>query len=182
MRVSRKVKKIKVLVLDVDGVLTDVKVAFNQKGEELRNLNMRDSKGIVLGQAAGLTITLMTNEKGKEIVHMAKKAHIKEVHLGVKNKLKGVKTLAKKFKVSLSELAFIGDDINDVPALQVVGFPIAVFDAVDEIKNLVVKRKGLVLNRNGGNGAVREAIETILKAQKTWEKTVKENLSWLKSK
>jgi len=180
MRISEKTKKIKVLVLDVDGVLTNANVAFNQKGEELRNLNMRDSKGIVLGQASGLTIALMTNEKGKEIVHMAQKAHIKEVHLGAKNKLKEMKTLVKKLRISLKEAAFVGDDINDIPALEVVGLPIAVADAVDEVKKLVVKKKGLTLKKKGGHGAVREAIETILKAKRVWRDTVKENIEWLK--
>ena len=101
----------------------------------------------------------------------------KETFLGIKNKFKCLEELKVKKELKFESIAFVGDDVNDIIALETVGFPIAVNDAVDEVKSLVKKRNGLITKRKGGEGAVREAIEFILKSQGRWEKVIAEDLA-----
>jgi 3-deoxy-D-manno-octulosonate 8-phosphate phosphatase (KDO 8-P phosphatase) len=174
---NNKIKNIKALILDVDGVLTDGVMVYGNNGEEFKNFFVRDGKGISLAKLAGLEIFLMTSEKTRLILNRARKLGIqKNAYLGIKNKLKALKAVASKNKLSLRDIAFIGDDINDIPALGVVGLPVAVNDAVEEVKELVKKRKGLIMTKSGGKGAVRELIEAILKGQGFWEEIVQKDI------
>src|SRR3989344_5033793 len=168
LKMANNIKQIKAIVLDVDGVLTDGKMIYSDSGES-KGFYVRDGKGINLAQVAGLRIAIMTSENSLIIKRRAEKLKIEDAYLGIMNKLRSIKEFCSKYKLNLEEVAFVGDDINDIPALEVVGLPIAVNDAVEEVKN------------NGGNGAVREIIEKILKEMGKWEETVRKDIERQKS-
>ncbi len=171
------IRDINTLILDVDGVLTDGIMVYGNDGNELKNFNVRDGKGISLAKVAGMRVILMTSEETELIKNRAKKLGIEDdAYLGIKNKLKSLEKIVGNNNLELKNIAFIGDDINDIPALNKVGLPIAVNDAVDEVRELVKKRGGFITTKNGGKGAVREAIETILKKQGRWEKVIEKDI------
>jgi 3-deoxy-D-manno-octulosonate 8-phosphate phosphatase (KDO 8-P phosphatase) len=172
-----KIQDINTIILDVDGVLTDGTMVYGNDGEELKNFHVRDGKGISLAKVAGMKVILMTSEETELIINRAKKLGIEyDTYLGIKNKLKCLEEMVTKNNLNLKNIAFIGDDINDIPALNKVGLSIAVNDAVEEVKELVKKRGGFITAKNGGKGAVREAIEMILKKQGRWEKVVEKDI------
>lgn len=172
-----KMRDINTLILDVDGVLTDGTMIYGNDGEELKNFHVRDGKGIALARVAGMRVILMTSEETELTMNRAKKLGIEDdTYLGIKNKLKCLEEIVSKNNLSLENIAFIGDDINDIPALNEVGLPIAVNDAVEEVRELVRKRGGFITTKKGGEGAVREAIETILKKQGRWEKVIEKDI------
>ena len=172
-----KIRNINTLVLDVDGVLTDGTVDYGNDGQELKNFSVRDGKGIALAKVAGMRIILMTSEATELIMNRAKKLRLEDdAYLGIKNKRKCLEELVSKYNLDLKDVAFIGDDINDIPALEKAGLPIAVNDAVEEVKKLVKKRGGFITAKRGGKGAVREAIETMLKKQGCWEEVIEKDL------
>ena len=145
LKMANNIKQIKAIVLDVDGVLTDGKMIYSDSGES-KVFYVRDGKGINLAQVAGLRIAIMTSENSLIIKRRAEKLKIEDAYLGIMNKLRSIKEFCSKYKLNLEEVAFVGDDINDIPALEVVGLPIAVNDAVEEVKNDVkrfVKPKDL---------------------------------------
>src|SRR3989344_2794761 len=180
LKMANNIKQIKAIVLDVDGVLTDGKMIYSDSGES-KVFYVRDGKGINLAQVAGLRIAIMTSENSLIIKRRAEKLKIEDAYLGIMNKLRSIKEFCSKYKLNLEEVAFVGDDINDIPALEVVGLPIAVNDAVEEVKNEVKKRVGIISKNNGGNGAVREIIEKILKEMGKWEETVRKDIERQKS-
>lgn len=169
---------INTLILDVDGVLTDgVMIYGNKESEEFKNFYVRDGKGISLAKQAGMRVMIITAEKTKLILKRARKLGIeKDTYLGVKNKFKCLKEIIEKNKLDFKNIAAIGDDINDIPILEKVGLPIAVGDAVREVKEIVKKRGGFITKNRGGRGAAREAIETILKRKGIWKKIIKEDI------
>ncbi|MBL7196738.1 MAG: HAD hydrolase family protein [Candidatus Omnitrophica bacterium] len=174
---SGKIQDINTLILDVDGVLTDGTMIYGNDGRELKNFHVRDGKGISLAKVAGMRIILMTSEESELIINRAKKLGIEnDAYLGIKNKLKCLKGIATKNNLDLKNIAFVGDDINDIPALDKAGLPIAVGDAAEEVKKLVKKRGGFVTGKKGGKGAVREAIETILKKQGRWAEIIEKDI------
>jgi len=154
-----KVKKIRLLAMDVDGVLTDAGMYYSGKGEELKKFNTRDGKGIELLHKIGVETAIITSEDTKIVKQRAKKLKIKEVYVGVENKLKIIQKLSIKYSISLEEIAFIGDDINDLEALKNVGLSVTVADALDNIKGIC----DYVCKSRGGRGAVREIAELIYK-------------------
>lgn len=175
-KIKNKIYNITTLILDVDGVLTDGIMIYGDK-EEFKNFYVRDGKGISLAKLAGIKVMIITAEKTNLILKRAKKLEIeKETFLGIKNKLKCLKTIIKKNRLDFKNIAAIGDDINDIPILEKVGLPIAVNDAVKEVKELVKKRGGFITKNKGGRGAVREAIETILKRKGVWKKIVEKDI------
>lgn len=174
---ENKFQNITTIILDVDGVLTDGVMIYGNRGEEFKNFSVRDGKGISLAKAAGLRIFLMTTEKTELIMNRAKKLKIEDdAYLGIKNKGKCLEKLLTKNNLDLKNIAFIGDDINDIPVLSKVGLSIAVNDAVEEVKEIVKERGGFITNKKGGQGAVREAIETILKEQGRWREVVEKDI------
>ena len=174
---NNKIQNINTIILDVDGVLTDGVMIYGNQGEEFKNFYVRDGKGIALAKIAGLKVILMTTEKTDLIMSRAKKLGIeKDTYLGIKNKLKCLNEIITKNNLDLKNIAMVGDDINDITVLNKVGLPITVGDAVEEVKELVKKRGGFITNKKGGRGAVREAIEIILKKQGCWEEIVEKDL------
>ncbi len=127
--IKERAKDVEVLVLDVDGVLTDGHMIYGNDGEEFKIFYVRDGKGINLAQLAGIRVAFMTSEDVPIIKNRAKKLKVEDVYVGIKNKYKALKEFVEECGVEESKVAFIGDDVNDIPALEIVGFPIAVNDA-----------------------------------------------------
>jgi 3-deoxy-D-manno-octulosonate 8-phosphate phosphatase (KDO 8-P phosphatase) len=159
-----KLLKIKLLIMDVDGVMTDGRIIMDDEGRETKNFNVRDGHGLKILQRYGIKVALLTGRQSKVVEYRAKDLDIKEVYQKVYNKKEVFEKILKKHKLSADETAFIGDDIIDIPVLRRVGFSAAVADAADVVKRSV----DYVTKNRGGNGAVREICEMILQAQGKW--------------
>ncbi len=160
-----KARRVKLLVLDVDGVLTDGRIIVNDSGIESKEFDVRDGHGLKLLIGCGIEVVLLTGRKSAAVHWRAEDLGIAEVHQGVKNKGEVFAEIITRRHISPEETAFIGDDIVDIPVLKKAGFSIAVADAVWEAR----KNADYVTNRPGGRGAVREVCEIILKAQNLWD-------------
>ncbi len=162
--IKEKLKKIKMLILDVDGVMTDGRIIMDDTGRETKNFNVRDGHGLKILQRYGVKVAILTGRKSKVVEYRAKDLEIKYVYQKVYNKKEVFEKILKKQKLSADEVAFIGDDIVDVPVLKKVGFSVAVADALDIVKKSV----DYVSEHEGGKGAVREICDMILQAQGKW--------------
>lgn len=162
---KEKLKGIKMLILDVDGVMTDGGIIMDSQGNELKKFNVRDGHGLKLIQRYGIKVAILTGRKSKVVEYRAKDLDIKDVYQKVFNKKEVFEKILVKHKLSANEVAYMGDDIIDIPVLKRVGFSAAVADAVDVVKKSV----DYVAKNNGGNGAVREICEMILEAQGKWQ-------------
>ena len=161
---KEKLKGIKLLILDVDGVMTDGRIIMDNEGRELKNFNVRDGHGIKILQRYGIKVAILTGRKSKVVDYRAKDLEIRDVYQGALNKKEVFGKILEKHKLSPSAVAFMGDDIIDIPVLKSVGFSASVADAIDVVKKAV----DYITKHNGGRGAVREVCETILKAQGRW--------------
>ena len=158
----RKVfKELKLFATDVDGVLTDAGMYYGESGEELKKFHTRDGMGIKLLQAEGVMIAIITMEQTKIVARRAKKLGITEVFQGAKDKVAVLTHLAEKFHIPFEQMAYMGDDVNDVAALQTVGYAAAPADCVDQVRQVV----HYICQKNGGEGVVREVIDMILAAR-----------------
>jgi len=153
-----KLKKVKALVMDVDGVLTDAGMYYSEKGDELKKFNTRDAQGIELLLKKGFLVAIITKEKTKLVERRVEKMKIRHVFQGVEDKLSCLKGFASVNNIALDEIAYMGDDINDLDVLKSVGLSIAVNDATDKVKNA----SNYVTKTKGGCGAVREVCELLL--------------------
>jgi 3-deoxy-D-manno-octulosonate 8-phosphate phosphatase (KDO 8-P phosphatase) len=162
--IKEKLKEIRLLVLDVDGVMTDGRIIMDDTGREIKNFNVRDGHGIKILQRCGVKVAILTGRKSKVVEHRANDLEIKDIYQKVYNKKEVFEKILIKHKLSADDVAFIGDDIVDVPVLKRVGFSVAVADALDVVKKSV----DYVAKNKGGKGAVREICEMILKAQGKW--------------
>ena len=155
-----RLRSVRMLAMDVDGVLTDAGMYYTESGDELKKFTTRDGMGIKLLQAAGLVTAFITREKTSIVERRGQKLAVPEVHQGVDDKLAVLTTLAKKYGLSLDQAAYIGDDVNDLEALRAVGFSAAPADAMPS----VLKAVHYVCKKKGGEGAVRELADLILAA------------------
>lgn len=156
---------IRLLVLDVDGVLTDGRILIDDSGRQMRCFHIQDGLGIRLWKAAGRQAAILTSKRSEAIVARARMLGIELLEQGAEDKLPGFQRLLSAAGVSNQETAYIGDDLLDAAVMRQVGYPIAVADAVDEVKALARH----VTDRPGGAGAVREAIEHLLKRDGQWQ-------------
>jgi len=154
-------KQIRLFASDVDGVLTDAGMYYSESGDEWKKFNTHDGMGIKLLQHAGLITALITMEHAKLVLRRAEKLAVPEVHLGVQDKLAVLRALAAKYHLTLRQVAYIGDDVNDLEALRSVGFSAAPADGLPPILKVV----HYVCRKKGGAGAVREVADLILAAQ-----------------
>lgn len=157
-------KAIELLVLDVDGVLTDGRVFIHSDGTESKGFSILDGHGIRMWQRAGLHVALLSGRASEATARRAQELEIPHVIQGAKSKLPVLKELLEKLSLSPAQAAYIGDDVMDLPIVRYVGFGVAVANAVDELK----KHADYVTARQGGDGAVREVIEYILKGSDRW--------------
>ena len=151
-------KNIKLLAMDVDGVLTDAGMYYSEKGDELKRFNTRDGMGISLLQQEGIIIAIITGENTEIVKRRSKKLNIKEIFQGVKDKKEIVISLCERYNIDREEVAYIGDDINDLEVIKFVGLGATVADGMKIIK----EHSKYVTSLKGGEGAVREICEYIL--------------------
>ncbi len=165
LRVKSKAKRIKLLIMDVDGVLTDGRIILDDRGRELKFFDVKDGHGIALAHRAGLPTAIISGRNSKVVNIRARELGIKIVYQNSLDKLKSYESILKKIGLKDEEVAFIGDDLIDIPLLKKVGFSIAVADALPYVKDAA----DMVTKKRGGRGAVREAIEFILDAKGLWK-------------
>ena len=165
-----EVEDIRLLILDVDGVLTDGGIGYASSLEgEVKFFNVHDGTGISMLRRAGVKVAWLTGRQSKANRQRAEELHIDLLHEGCHSKGEGVAEIAAHFDVPLAQCAYIGDDLIDLPAMAVVGLPVAVGDAMPEVKEAAVWQ----LERGGGKGAVREFTDKLLKAQGLYETALK---------
>jgi len=163
-----KAKKIKLILLDVDGVLTDGGVIYGADGEELKIFDVKDGLGIKLAQATGLKVGIISGRASAALEKRASDLKLDIFFQGQRDKRAGYEMIKETMGVTDQEVAYVADDINDLPVFVQVGLKIAVNDAVAEIR----KRADYVTKRRGGRGAVREVVELILEGQNKMETAV----------
>jgi 3-deoxy-D-manno-octulosonate 8-phosphate phosphatase (KDO 8-P phosphatase) len=159
---SSKLKRIKLLLLDVDGVMTDGGIYYSNTGDEFKKFNIQDGYGILYLQRTGVKIGIITGRTSAIVTRRAAELGITDVYQNLENKLEAYESIKAKWGLSDSDIAYIGDDVFDLPVLERVGFSAAPSDAVPEVK----KRVQYICKRTGGNGAVREVIDLIIRHQK----------------
>jgi len=158
-------KEIQLIVFDVDGVLTDGGLYLDDDGRQMKKFNVRDGLGIKLAQGQGLQVGVLTGKVSEVVHHRMNELGIKHYIQGSKDKGTDVHAIEEMAGVPLANTAYVGDDLIDLPAFAKVGYPIAVGDARPEVKAAAQ----FVTQARGGDGAAREAIEHILKAQDKWD-------------
>ena len=163
--IEEKAKKIKALILDVDGVMTDGRIIYDNFGDEFKVFDVQDGFGLVLWFRAGLKSAIVTAKKSKIVARRAKACRITKVFQNARDKRAIYDKILKAFKVADEEVCFIGDDFLDIPIMKRAGLTVAVPYSREEIKSLA----HYVTKTQGGRGAVREVIELILKSQGKWE-------------
>lgn len=168
----RAIKKIagdiKMLILDVDGVLTDGGIILDNEGNEYKSFHVRDGHGIKMLIHAGVHVAIITGRHSKVVERRAHELGITEVFQKCYDKRVAYKKLIAQYALQDREIAYIGDDIVDAPIMRLVGLPVAVADAADDTKGYAL----LVTKNRGGRGAVREITDFILKAKGLWQRMV----------
>ncbi len=156
-----KAKKIKLLLLDVDGVLTDGTIVLDNRGNELKSFHVRDGHGIKLAQHSGITVGIITGRTSEVVNIRARELGIQEVHQGAHRKILAYESIIEKYDVHDGEVAYMGDDIVDSEIFKRVGLAVGVADADPAIRQQV----DMITKTEGGRGAVREFINFLLKSQ-----------------
>lgn len=160
-----KAKDVKLVILDVDGVMTDGRIVIDDNGLEQRNFDIKDGLGVVALQMTGVEVAIITSKKSGSVRHRAEELKIKRFHEGIRKKTEPYEQMLAEMGIGDAQVAYVGDDLVDLTLMKRVGLPIAVADAVDEVREAAA----YVTRARGGRGAVREAAEMILKAQGKWD-------------
>jgi len=167
-KMIERVQSILLLILDVDGVMTDGKIIMDDAGRETKNFNVKDGHGIKMLIRYGVDVAIVTGRKSGVIEHRARDLGITEVHQNILNKVEVLNGILRNRNLNHEQVAYIGDDVVDIPLLRRVGFSAAVADAVPEVKASV----NYITKKTGGNGAVREICDLILQCQGKWENVI----------
>jgi 3-deoxy-D-manno-octulosonate 8-phosphate phosphatase (KDO 8-P phosphatase) len=167
-----RIKKIKIVVMDVDGVMTDGKIILGSCNAELKLFDARDGVGIKYLQRVGIKVAIITGRESEAVEMRAKELDIELVYQNAKKKIDAYNDLKEKMGYKDTEIAYIGDDLPDIPIMRRVGFAIAVANATDVTKEFA----HYVTENNGGYGAIREVAELIMKAQNKWKKIMERYL------
>lgn len=162
---TRRARKVVMVLMDVDGTLTDGRLYVLPDGEEVKAYHVQDGLGIFLAHLAGLKTGIITGKTSRALEVRAARLGLEELHQGILDKKQVLLEIAGRHNLDLAEIAFIGDDLGDLEVMAMVGFPAAVADAHPAIRKVARYR----CSRPGGRGAVREVIEFILRAQGRWE-------------
>lgn len=165
--ILEKAGRVKILIVDIDGVMTDGRIIYSIYGDELKFFDVQDGLGISLLKSAGIETVVITAKKSRIVKLRAKDLKVAKTYQGFMDKLIPFKDVLKSFKVTPDQICFMGDDLIDLPVLKRVGFAVSVPNAVDEVKS----QTHYVTSKMGGRGAVREICDMILKAQDKWQKT-----------
>jgi len=155
---TRVAKGLKALLLDVDGVMTDGGIILSGESEETKRFDVQDGMGVNLARAAGMRVGIVTSRTSAVVARRANELNMDILYQGVGKKAEVLPRLLKDFSLKPGEMAYIGDDLQDIPLLRLVGLPIAVANAVPAVKETCA----YVTQAAGGHGAVREAVEWLL--------------------
>ncbi len=153
-----------ILVLDVDGVMTDGRIVYDSDGREVKRFDVRDGQGVKYWCRAGHRAAILSGRSSPILARRAEELGVGAVYEDAKKKLPVFETLLEDFDAEADQVCFIGDDLPDVPVLARVGFAVAVADAVEEVRRVA----HYVTRHPGGAGAIRETVELVLKYQGRW--------------
>jgi 3-deoxy-D-manno-octulosonate 8-phosphate phosphatase (KDO 8-P phosphatase) len=167
--VHERARKIKLLIMDCDGVLTDGRILMNGNGEETKLFDVKDGHGIVMFHRAGLRTGIISGRKSAVVQARAKELGVHHLHEMAWIKLEPYEAILAEENVIDEAVCYVGDDVIDIPLLRRAGLAVAVADAVQE----VISHAHYVTQRAGGRGAVREVVELILKAQDKWQELMR---------
>lgn len=170
---ENRLADIQLLLLDVDGVLTDGGLIYSDSGEQIKKFNSRDGLGIKLLMKSGVEVGIISGLSSKALEHRCAKLGITLLFSGIGNKADALEKIALKTGIPYNNMAFVGDDLIDLPAIKRVGVSFCVSDACDEVKN----HCDVITRKKGGDGAVREVCEAILKARHLWNGIIESYLS-----
>ncbi len=159
---EERARKVRLLCVDVDGVLTDAGMYYGADGEVLKKFNTRDGMGLARVRDAGVAVAIISGEDSAIVHARAAKLKIDDVFCNVADKRVPIDELCSKYGLQLEQVAFIGDDLNDLPALECVGLACAVADAAEPVQRIA----HYVSARRGGGGAVREVCELLIEAKR----------------
>ena len=168
MNIKYRIKNIKLLLLDVDGVLTDGRIIYDSRGHDSKFFDVHDGLGVYLLKKAGIPTILITAKASKAIIPRARDMQVEKVISELMPKSKVYDKILKEYKIKESQICFVGDDLVDLSAMKRAGLAVAVFNACKDIKNVA----HLITKAKGGRGAVREVAELILKTQNKWKKVL----------
>jgi 3-deoxy-D-manno-octulosonate 8-phosphate phosphatase (KDO 8-P phosphatase) len=156
-----KLKKIKMLIMDVDGVLTDGFLIWTSDKKDIKHFHVHDGYGLAMARKAGLILAIITARESKAARHRAEELHLHEFKVGHFEKLVSYQELRAKYRLRDDQIAYMGDDWFDLPVMRACGIGVAVANARPEVK----KYADYITTTAGGNGAVREFVEMVLEAQ-----------------
>lgn len=156
-----KASKIKIVVFDVDGVMTDGSLTFDEDGKEYKTFNAKDGQGIVMLNKAGYITAIITARDNNTVTHRFNILGMHKLYKGQKNKEVAIDDIIKEYNVDYFEVAYMGDDLPDLCVLRKIGLPSCPNDAVEEVKNICA----FISSKNGGRGAVRELCDMLLKSK-----------------
>ena len=165
---ASKASSIRLVIFDVDGTLTDGNIYMGAQGELMKAFSARDGMGITLAHKSGLKTAIITGRSSEIVASRARELKISAVWQGASDKRSAYEEAKALFQVTDAEIAYVGDDLNDLPLLSQAGLACAVGDAMPEVKQLC----SLVAENYGGNGAVREILEYIIKRQGKWDEAI----------
>ncbi|HQU42200.1 MAG: phenylphosphate carboxylase subunit delta [Planctomycetia bacterium 21-64-5] len=168
MTIAKRCHSIELIVADVDGVLTDGSIVFNNEGIETKRFHIRDGMGIKLWQWAGGKFGIVTGRNSHIVNVRAAELGIDLVRQGIENKLAALREIATQFRLALEQVCYIGDDLPDLAAVRAAGLGVAVADACAEVREAAA----YVTQVAGGQGAVRETVELVLKSQQRWDDVI----------
>lgn len=166
MSADQHLSHIKLLLLDVDGVLTDGRITYTDSGDQVKQFNVKDGLGLRLLMDAGVDVGVITARTSNALRYRCSNLGISLIFDGTTDKVKALETISKDTGIEFSHMAYAGDDLIDLPVMTRVGVSFSVADAVPEVKS----HADIVTEKNGGEGAVREICERILKAKQLWHR------------
>jgi 3-deoxy-D-manno-octulosonate 8-phosphate phosphatase (KDO 8-P phosphatase) len=163
--IIERAKKVRILVMDIDGVLTDGRIIYGNYGDELKNFDVNDGLGVTLARRAGFKTVILTAKASRVVTKRARDLKIDKVYHNFHYKIKALDKIKKRFKCEDQEICFIGDDVIDIPVLKRIGLAVCPPNAMDEVKPYA----HFITEKKGGRGAVREVCDFLLKAQGSWD-------------
>ena len=166
MSLETKAKGVKLLLFDVDGVLTDGKILMHPDGTESKQFDIKDGTGLVWAQRAGLKVGVLSARSSAATAQRAAQLGITIVHQGVPSKIRAYDAILRQHGLTDADVAYMGDDVLDLPVITRAGLSASPSDAVDEVRT----RVDYVSRASGGAGAARELVELVLKSQDRWER------------
>lgn len=161
LELKNRASKIKMVAFDVDGVMTDGSITYDENGVEYKTFNVKDGQGIVRITKVGIITAIITARNNATVKHRFDNLGMSRLFMGQKDKMVAMKQLLDEYNLDLSQVAYMGDDLPDIPVLKEVGLSACPNDAIDEVKDLC----HFVSLKNGGRGAVRELTDLIYSSQ-----------------